>query len=185
MDKEKIIEKTSEFVKSKMIGEGSGHDWWHVWRVWQLATKIGQEENADLFIIQLAALMHDIADWKFNDGQTNAGGIAARAWLKEIQVDDGVINKVVEIIDNSSFKGANVEEYPLTLEGQIVQDADRLDAIGAIGIGRTFAYGGSKNREMYNPEIPVKMASSFEEYKLAGQTTINHFYEKLLLLKRE
>ena len=183
MNKQFIIDKTVEFVKEKMMGEGSGHDWWHVWRVWQLAIKIGQIEKADLLIVQLGALLHDIADWKFNDGDTKAGGKAATIWLKKIKVDNNLINKVIEIIDNSSFKGANVKEYPLTKEGKIVQDADRLDAIGAIGIGRTFAYGGSKNREMYNPEIQIKMANNFEEYKMSGQTTINHFYEKLFLLK--
>ena len=165
------------------MGEGSGHDWWHILRVWSSAKHIAEKEQANRFVVELAALLHDIADWKFNDGDDKAGGKAAKEWLLSLKVDEDIIDQVVNIIDNISFKGADVENKIRTIEGKIVQDADRLDAIGAIGIGRTFSYGGHKGREMYNPETKILMAKNFAEYKLAGQTTINHFYEKLLLLK--
>jgi uncharacterized protein len=183
MNSQNIIDLTQKYIKERLSGEGSGHDWWHVLRVWKVAKKIAEEEQANVLVVELAALLHDIADWKFNEGDILAGGRAAKDWLKKNNISDEIISSVVEIINGTSFKGANVEEKQLSLEGQIVRDADRLDAIGAMGIGRTFSYGGNKNREMYNPEVEVKMASNFEEYKKAGQTTINHFYEKLLLLK--
>jgi len=184
MKKDEIIKKTKEFVKGKLFGEGSGHDWWHVWRVWQLAKQIGQKEKADLFIIELAALLHDVADWKFQDKfDDTVGPMVAKEWLESLHVDSITVSKITQIIKEASFKGMGVVDRPNSIEGMIVQDADRLDAMGAIGIGRTFAYGGYKQREMYNPKIKVKMAKNFEEYKKAEQTTINHFYEKLLLLR--
>ncbi len=183
--KDTVIQKTADYVKEKLSGEGTGHDWWHVYRVWKNAIQIAQQERADTFVVQLAALLHDIADWKFHDGNDKAGGEAAEAWLAGLGVDINIIDHVVQIVDGVSFKGAGVENTLQSIEGKVVQDADRLDAIGAIGIGRTFAYGGHKNREMHNPSVPVHMAKSFEEYQKAGQTTINHFYEKLLLLKQD
>jgi len=183
MNKKLIIFQTSEFIKSKLIGEGSGHDWWHVYRVWKNAIQIARQEHVDMFIVELAALLHDIADWKFNDGNEDIGPQLAREWLESIAADEKVILHVCQIIQDISFKGIGVKSEMKTLEGKVVQDADRLDAIGAIGIGRAFAYGGSKGREMYNPDIKPEKHDSFEEYKNSKGTSINHFYEKLLLLK--
>lgn len=185
VDKEKIIEKTKEFVKNKLSGEGSGHDWWHVYRVYNISVSIAKDEKEDvnLFIVELGALLHDIADWKFNDGDTNVGANVSRDFLKSLAVDDETIEHVADIVKNISFKGAGEKSHMKTLEGMIVQDGDRLDAIGAIGIARTFAYGGHDNREMFNPEIKPENHETFEQYKNSKGTTINHFYEKLLLLK--
>jgi len=183
MNKKLIIFQTSEFIKSKLIGEGSGHDWWHVYRVWKNAIQIARQEQVDMFVVELAALLHDIADWKFNDGNEDIGPQLAREWLESIAADEKVILHVCQIIQDISFKGIGVKSEMKTLEGKVVQDADRLDAIGAIGIGRAFAYGGSKGREMYNPDIKPEKHDSFEEYKNSKGTSINHFYEKLLLLK--
>lgn len=181
--KEEIINKTAKYIKERLSGEGSGHDWWHIYRVWKNAINISKNEKVDLFTVELAALLHDIADWKFNDGNEDIGPKLAREWLEKMSVDENIIYHVCDIIKNISFKGAGVENKINTIEGMVVQDADRLDAMGAMGIARTFAYGGSKNREMYNPEIKPKFHKSFEEYKKEDNTTLNHFYEKLLLLK--
>ena len=183
MNKEAILKQTEEYIKSKLSDEGSGHDWWHVYRVWKNAIHIGRHETADLFVVQLAALLHDISDWKFNDGNDDAGPKLAREWLEKMQVEENVISHVCEVIKEMSFKGAGVKTRMRTVEGMIVQDADRLDAIGAIGITRTFAYSGHKGREIYNPNIKPELHSSFEKYKHGTGPTINHFYEKLLLLK--
>jgi len=183
MNKEKIIAQTAEHIRLKLEGEGSGHDWWHVYRVWKNAIHIGKQEKADLFVIELAALLHDIADWKFHDGNEDIGPQLAREWLETLSVEESVIAHVCRIIRAVSFKGAGVKNTMDSPEGLIVQDADRLDAMGAIGIARTFAYGGSKHREMYNPTVNQQLHASFEQYKNSEGTTINHFYEKLLLLK--
>jgi len=183
MDKQNLIKQTAKFVEEQMKGEGSGHDWWHVWRVWQLSKKIGKKEKANLLVVEIAALLHDISDWKFNDGDLTIGGRVATKWLKKIKASESLIKEVVDILNKCSFKGSYVKDDVLSLEGQIVQDADRLDAIGAIGIARTFAYGGHQQREIYNPKIKVKMSKNFKEYQKSGETTINHFYEKLLLVK--
>jgi len=183
MDTNKIVEKTAAYIKTKLSGEGSGHDWWHVYRVWKNAIHIAEFEQADLFVIELAALLHDIADWKFNDDNEDIGPQLAGEWLESLGVEEEVKMHVCGIIRNISFKGAGVATSMETLEGMIVQDADRLDAIGAIGIGRAFAYGGSKGREMYNPELKSERYYSFEQYKKGQGTSIHHFYEKLLLLK--
>lgn len=182
-DKQQIISGTADYVKKQLSGDGSGHDWWHVYRVWNVAKHIGQKESADMFLVEIAALLHDIADYKFHGGDEEAGPKAARKWLESVDVEEGIIRHVCSIIKNLSFKGANVATPMETKEGMVVQDADRLDAIGAVGIARTFAYGGFKGREMYNPEIKPVQHSSFEEYKKNTSPTINHFYEKLLLLK--
>ncbi len=178
-----IINKTCLFVEEKLAGDGSGHDWWHIYRVWNLAKTIAEREGANLFIVELSALLHDIADWKFHDGDDSKGPKVAEQFLVENQVDREVIDPVIEIIATISYKGAGVATPMKTLEGEVVQDADRLDAIGAMGIARTFAYGGNKNRLMYHPDEKPVMHQSFEDYKKNTGHTINHFYEKLLLLK--
>lgn len=165
-----------------MQGEPTGHDWWHAWRVWKIAKKIAKKEGGDLFVIELAALLHDVEDWKF-DGRENSGIALAKKWLNELKVDKENIEHVCHIIKNISFKGARVKNKMRLREGKIVQDADRLDVLGAIGIARTFAYGGYKGREIYNPKIKPRLHRTFKEYKKAKSTSINHFYEKLLLLK--
>ena len=185
MDKEKIIDKTKEFVRSKLEGEGSGHDWWHIYRVYNIAVSIAKTEKqeVDIFVVRLGALLHDIADWKFNNGDTDIGVKISRDFLESLNVDTETINHVADIVKNISFKGVGEIASMKTLEGMIVQDGDRLDAIGAIGIARTFAYGGHDSREMYNPDINPENHETFEQYKNSKGTTINHFYEKLLLLK--
>jgi len=183
MNKDSIIKSTSDYVRETLQGEGSGHDWWHVWRVWKLAVDIGEKENADLFVVQLAALLHDIVDWKSQGGDEFAGPRAAGEWLSGLGVDQRVIDQVCEIVRDVSFKGAGVKSKMKTREGMVVQDADRLDAMGAIGIARAFAYGGHKGREIHNPQIKPEKHKTFEQYKKSRGPTINHFYEKLLLLK--
>ena len=183
MKKEAIILNTIEYVKSTLAKAEGGHDWWHIYRVWKIAQNIGKKEKADMFIVELAALLHDIADYKMHGGDDSVGPKIARVWLKKQGVDEKIIIHICEIIKESSFKGAKVKSKIKTIEGKIVQDADRLDALGAIGVGRTFAFGGHKNREMYNPGIKPRMHKSFEQYKKSNSPTINHFYEKLLLLK--
>ncbi len=183
MKNEIFINKTIEFAKEKLSGEATGHDWWHAYRVWQNAKLIlKNEQTADSLTVELAALLHDISDWKFNDGDDSVGPQIAYNFLKSIDASEELAVQVKEIIGTLSFKGANVKTPMATLEGEIVQDADRLDAIGAIGVGRTFAYGAFVNQEMYNPDIKPQLHSSYEDYKKSKSTTINHFYEKLLLL---
>ncbi|HUH33970.1 MAG TPA: HD domain-containing protein, partial [Daejeonella sp.] len=179
-----IIDQTVEFVKHTLKDAEAGHDWWHILRVWNNAKLIGQSENADMLVVELAALLHDIADSKFHKGDETIGPKLAGDFLRSIEVQEVVIEHVQNIIENMSFKsslGTTVRFQ--SLEIQIVQDADRLDAIGAIGIARAFTYGGYKNREMYNPDIKPELNMSKEEYKNSTAPTINHFHEKLLLLK--
>ena len=178
-----IIDKTCRFVEEKLAGEGSGHDWWHIYRVWNLAKNIAGQEGANLIIVELSALLHDIADWKFHNGDDSIGPKLAEQFLVENQVERRVIDPVIKNITSISYKGAGVPTPMNTLEGKVVQDADRLDAIGALGIARTFAYGGHKNRLIYHPEEKPVLHQSFEDYKKNQGHTINHFYEKLLLLK--
>ena len=182
MDKDLIIEKTKEFVKNKLYGEGSGHDWFHIERVYNLSRFLANEEKADNFIVEMTALLHDIDDWKFSNG-TKTNTTITEEFLNSVNVDKESINKIITIIKTMSFKGGVVNSTQNTIEGMIVQDADRLDAIGAIGIARTFAYGGSKNRPIYDPNIAPINFTSLEEVKNAENHTINHFYEKLLKLK--
>ncbi len=170
-------------MEQKLAGDGSGHDWWHIYRVWNLAKNIAEQEGANLLIVELSALLHDIADWKFHDGDDSKGQQMAEQFLIDNQVEREVIDPVVEIVASISYKGAGVATPMKTLEGEVVQDADRLDAIGAMGIARTFAYGGNKNRLMYHPDEKPVMHQSFADYKKNTGHTINHFYEKLLLLK--
>ena len=183
-----LIEATAAHVQAAMSGEGSGHDWWHVWRVWNTAKRIARAEAAagaevDSDVVELAALLHDLGDHKFHGGDTSVAPRMAREWLYSQHADEETTEQVAEIVATLSFKGAGVATPMTTLEGMIVQDADRLDAIGAIGIARTFAYGGHKGRELYNPEIPPRQHDDFAAYSGSAAPSINHFYEKLLLLK--
>ncbi|MFN8414126.1 MAG: HD domain-containing protein [Anaerolineales bacterium] len=182
MTPQNLIQKTAEYIKQEFSDDSSGHDWWHIYRVWKNAITICEHEKADSLTVELAALLHDLDDWKFNDSGDETP-LRAKAWLDSCNVDSSITDKVCEIITHISYKGANVENKMKSLEGFIVQDADRLDAIGAIGIGRAFAYGGYKNRPMYDPDSKPQMHVTFEQYKNSKSATINHFYEKLLLLK--
>jgi uncharacterized protein len=177
------ITRTVAHVKNLQTGEASGHDWWHTYRVWHNARFIGEKEGANLFIVELAALLHDIADWKFYGGDTTVGPAKARAFLEAEGVEKDDIDHVCAIIYNMSFKGTGVDSTMATLEGKVVQDADRLDAIGAIGIARVFAYGGFKGREIYNPDVKPVEHQTIAQYLAASSPSINHFYEKLLLLR--
>ena len=183
MNKQRITTNTIAFVKETLKGAEGGHDFFHIERVYKNALLIAKDENVDEFIVALGALLHDIADSKFYDGDETIGPLKARVFLKEQQVDESIITHVENIIANISFKGGNFDKQFTSPELDVIQDADRLDAIGAIGIARCFNYGGFKNRELYNPEIPPNMHMSKEEYKKSTAPTINHFYEKLLLLK--
>ena len=178
-----IISKTCKFVENRLAGDGSGHDWWHIFRVWTLAKKIAVEEKAQLETVELGALLHDIADWKFHGGDDSIGPTMAQEFLNNNDVDPQVIESVVDIVSTISYKGAGVATPMKNLEGKIVQDADRLDAIGALGIARTFAYGGYKNRLIYHPDEKPVLHQSYTDYKKNEGHTINHFYEKLLLLR--
>lgn len=177
-----LVDRISASIKAQFEADSSGHDWFHIQRVLNISRFLQSKEGGDLIVIELAALLHDISDYKLNGGKLNEGGVVATQIMKEFEVDTQVIDQVVYIIDNISYKGANTPTEMRSLEGMIVQDADRLDAIGAIGIGRTFAYGGHKGQAMYDPTLSTKMHSSFEEYATSKSSTINHFYEKLLLL---
>jgi uncharacterized protein len=182
LKKSEILQKTESFVKNLLQKDSTGHDWWHIYRVRSLATNICKNEGGNSFIVELAALLHDVDDWKL----IKDSGLQSKTktWLQSIKVNNDIIDKVEEIINQVSFKGNGVEDNTPSLEAKIVQDADRLDAIGAIGIARAFAYGGSKNRSLHDPEEKPKEIKTFEEYKLNKSSTINHFYEKLLLLKQ-
>ncbi|MBI9068874.1 MAG: HD domain-containing protein [Salinivirgaceae bacterium] len=178
-----IIEKTKAFVKNELKNAEGGHDWWHIERVYNTSKTIAKWENGKLLVIELASLLHDIADSKFNNGDEEIGPQRAQKFLETQAIDELIIQHVVKIIQNVSFKGGSVERTFTSLELDIVQDADRLDAIGAIGIARTFNYGGVKNREIYNPTMQPDLNMNKEQYKNSTAPTINHFYEKLLLLK--
>jgi len=179
----KIIENTRQFVKQTLENAEAGHDFWHILRVLKLSEKIGQTEGGDSFIIQLGALLHDIADSKFHNGDETIGPKIAREFLEKQHVDNKTIDHIVKIIENISFKNSFEGQKFTSKELEIIQDADRLDAIGAIGIARAFVYGGHKNNPIYNPDLKVNLNMSKEEYKKGDTSTINHFYEKLLKLK--
>tara|TARA_B100000686_G_scaffold335815_1_gene404893 strand:- start:301 stop:951 length:651 start_codon:yes stop_codon:yes gene_type:complete len=178
-----LIEKTRLHIEEFFSGEASGHDWPHVQRVWKMARTLAKKEGADETVVELAALLHDIADWKFHNGDESKGPERGRQWLTENHAPNNIIQAVCEIIATISYKGAGVPTPMKTLEGKVVQDADRLDAIGAVGIARAFAYGGFKGRAIYHPNEPPTPHQSFEDYKKNKGHTINHFYEKLLLLR--
>lgn len=179
-----VIDKTVEYVKNLLEGEETGHDWWHAYRVWQNSKIIMKSfTNIDYEVVELAALLHDIADWKFNYGNDEIGKQKAYEFLIKLGVEENITQHICQIISKMSYKGASVKNEVESIEGKIVQDADRLDAIGAIGIARAFAYGAYAKQEIYNPKTKPVLHNSAEEYKKAKTTTINHFYEKLLLLK--
>lgn len=178
-----LIETTKDFVKQQLKNAEGGHDWFHIERVYNNAMLIAKGEECDITVVQLGALLHDIADSKFHNGDETVGPKVARKFLEEQNTDEATITHVINIINNISFKGGNFEKKFNSPELKIVQDADRLDALGAIGIARAFNYGGFKNRVLYNPEITPKLNMTKEEYKNSEGTTLNHFYEKLLLLK--
>ncbi|MCL6266826.1 HD domain-containing protein [Flagellimonas myxillae] len=180
-----LITNTKVFVKEQLTNAEGGHDWFHTERVYNIAKRIAENEEVDALVVELAALLHDVADPKFHNGDEEIGPKTARTFLSSQNVDSEIVDHVVNIIRHMSFKNSldrNQATFT-SLEMQVVQDADRLDAIGAIGIARTFNYGGFKNREMYNPDIPPNLNMTKEEYKNSNAPTINHFYEKLLLLK--
>lgn len=171
MNQQSLIEKTAAFAKETLSGESTGHDWWHVYRVWQNAKHIGKAENADMYVVELAALLHDIADHKFHNGDHEVGPRVAREWLEKLETETVIIERVIECMRSCSFSSGHVAT---TIEALVVQDADRLDALGAIGIARVFATGAKMgDRMLFDPEKP----------KETQPTSIGHFYEKLLLLK--
>lgn len=189
-----IVEKTKEFVKEKLKHAESGHDFYHIQRVWKNSIKIAKaeqllnQENSssekyiNMLVVELAALLHDIADHKFHNGDDKIGPQVAKDFLSSINLEDDIIEAVCEIIATISFKGSTEKNQMKTIEGKIVQDSDRLDALGAIGIARAFTYGGFKNRILYDPEEKPNMNMDWQQYKNNKGTTINHFYEKLLLI---
>jgi uncharacterized protein len=183
MNYSEIVNKTIVFVKKKLENAEGGHDWFHIERVYKNALSIAENEVCDDTVVKLAALLHDIADSKFHNGDETVGPEIAREFLLINEVEEATIQHVIKIIENISFKGGNTKKEFSSIELDIVQDADRLDAIGAIGIARAFNYGGFKNRPLYNPNIAPKLHMSKEEYKNSKAPTLNHFYEKLLLLK--
>ena len=187
MNKSEIINQTIQFVKSNLQGAEGGHDWFHILRVFNNAKLIAKGESVDNFIVELGALLHDIADAKFYNGDESIGPKKARKFLEDIEVDESIIQHIENIILNISYKNSlsknNSKQKFTSKELEVIQDADRLDAIGAIGIARAFNYGGFKNREIYNPEIQPNINQNKETYKKSTAPTINHFYEKLLLLK--
>ena len=178
-----LINKTILFVKEKLENAEGGHDWFHIERVFKNAVLISKNEVCDTTVVKLGALLHDVADSKFHDGDETVGPRIAREFLESENVDEEIIMHVVNIIENISYKGGNFEKKFSSIELDVVQDADRLDAIGAIGIARTFNYGGFKNRALYDPNIAPNSSMTKEEYKKNDSPTLNHFYEKLLLLK--
>lgn len=179
-----LVNTTIRFVKKQLQHAEGGHDWFHIERVYKLALRIAEKEaDVDVLVVQLAALLHDIADSKFHDGDETIGPRLAREFLTEQQLAADQLEQVIAIIENISFKGGNQAQTYFSKELAVVQDADRLDAIGAIGIARTFNYGGFKNRALYDPEIQPNLQLTLEEYKRSTAPTLNHFYEKLLRLK--
>lgn len=178
-----LVAKVAAHIEAKFVGESSGHDWHHIRRVWELARRLAGEEGANCEVVELAALVHDIADWKFCGGDDTQGPREAERLLRECHAPDHVIEHVVDIVATISFKGAGVPTSMRTLEGKCVQDADRLDAIGAIGIARCFAYGGHAGRLMYDPAVPPVLHATAEAYKAAKGPSLNHFHEKLFLLR--
>lgn len=183
MIEEQIISKTIDFVKETLRNAEGGHDWFHIQRVFKTSQTIAKNENVDLLIVSLGALLHDIADSKFHNGDETIGPKIAKQFLESLGIENEIIKHVILIIENISFKGGNETQKFTSPELDVVQDADRLDAIGAVGIARCFNYGGFKNRALYDPEIKPNLNMSKEEYKNSTAPTINHFYEKLLLLK--
>ena len=183
MTHETTIAQTVEFVKQQLAHAEGGHDWFHIERVWRTSIHIAQKESVDLLVVELGALLHDIADSKFHNGDEEIGPRVARKFMESLALDESIIEHVENIIKHISFKGGNHAQGFKSSELDVVQDADRLDALGAIGIARTFNYGGHKGHALYDPAIEPQLNMTKEEYKNSTAPTINHFYEKLLLLK--
>jgi len=184
MTEQEIIESTEKYLIEQFSGEATGHDWFHIRRVWNLSKSIAKKEgDVDLFVVEMGALLHDIADHKFHDGDDKIGPIKAREYLDLFEIEAAKTDKIIDIVKEISFKGMGVPTKMSSKEGEIVQDADRLDAMGAIGVARAFAYGGSKGRPIYDPVVKPVCHTSFAAYKTSTAPTINHFYEKLLGLK--
>lgn len=179
---ETLIAQTAAHVRAQMEGEGSGHDWWHVERVWNNARTIAADEDVNATVVELAVLLHDVADWKFNGGDLTAAPRAAREWLQGLGADERLVEQVCYIVERVSFKGAGVADQMDSKEGRVVQDADRLDAMGAIGIARAFAYGGHAGRPLHDPDSIAELHRDPAAYHASRSGTLNHFYEKLLLL---
>lgn len=182
MTKSEILQKTREYVKKVLEKEATGHDWYHIERVVRNARLIGKYEKCDLFVVELAALLHDIADWKFHK-DPQAGVKLTKSWLEKLKLEQNTIDQVTYIVQNISFKGGTNKHKMSTVEGRVVQDADRLDALGAIGIARAFAYGGYKGRPIYDPDLPPQKLNTKVDLSNYRGTTINHFYEKILWLR--
>jgi len=182
MKESEAIRKTENFVSDYFKNEGSGHDWFHIDRVRKMAISIGSSEGCDLFIVEIAALLHDLDDWKLNNSESDDVSKTEK-WLNQLAISPDVSYRILRIISEVSYTGAGCETPVSSVESSVVQDADRLDAMGAIGIARTFAYGGHKNRLIYDPSVSPEIHADFNEYKKSSTPTINHFYEKLLLLK--
>ncbi len=178
------VDKTAKFIKKKFLSEHTGHDWWHMERVWKLSKQISKsEKNVNTEVVELAALLHDIADHKFHGGDTEVGAFEAGKWMKSISVQASVIIQVQDIVRHISFKSIKHKPLLNTIEGKVVHDADKLDAMGAIGIARVMVFGGTHDRLIYSPDIPVMEDYTFEKTNPSNTTAINHFYEKLLHLK--
>lgn len=182
-EQKETIKKLAGIVQAELANAEGGHDWWHILRVWRTAQNIASHEKCNKFVVELGALLHDIADAKFNDSDEQVGPTRAREILTGLRVEEQVIEHVVKIVENISFKGGKHEQVFKSIELDITQDADRLDAMGAIGIARTFNYGGHKGREIYNPNFPPNLEMTKEQYMNSTAPSLNHFYEKLLLLK--
>ena len=183
MTQEEIINKTKDFVKQQLENAEGGHDWFHTLRVYHNALRISKHENVDTFVVALGSLLHDIADSKFHDGDESIGPKIAREFLLKLEVDTDTVDHVANIIAHISFKGGNFKQAFQSAELDVIQDADRLDAIGAVGIARCFNYGGFKNRKLYDPGVKPNLNMDKATYKNTTSPSINHFYEKLLLLK--
>ncbi len=183
MTHDELINKTVEFVKRTLKNAEGGHDWWHIFHVWKNSKRIGETEKVDMLVVELGALLHDIADSKFYNGDEEIGPRKAREFLESLAVDESTIDHIENIIRNISFRGGNHEQFFKSPELDVIQDADRLEALGAIGIARVFNFGGYKGRPIYRPEIQPNLGMDKEEFKKSMTHTINHFYEKLLLLK--
>lgn len=179
-----LVRRVAAFVRKTMSGEGSGHDWWHLWRVWRLSERIARTEaSSDPLVVALGALLHDLGDWKFYDGDEEAAPREASRLLRRFKAPPDVLSRVAALCREVSYKGAGVPDRPSSLECRIVQDADRLDAIGAVGIARAFAYGGAHSRVLYEPGVKPVLHRNFAAYKRSRGHTVNHFHEKLLLIK--
>lgn len=178
-----IVLVTKAFVQNKLMNAEGGHDWWHIYRVWKMAARIAKSEDVDHEIVELAALLHDIADPKFHNGDETIGPRTAKNFLESQNVNQETIDHIINIIQHMSFKNSLGKQSFTSKEMEVVQDADRLDAIGAIGIARVFSFGGHKGNPIHDPTMKPKLNMSKEEYKKSNGTSLNHFYEKLFLLK--